>query len=396
MTRQKMTALFLAMAMVVGLSGCGGSSGRLRWPETSLGERLPDPPVKNGEIIVETSDTLHARAVDATEKHYQSFVEDCEDNGFTIDSKQEDDSFSAYDEDGYFVEVRYTKSAETIDITINASMEADFTEIEWPKSEIASSVPVPLSNIGTISWENEDGFVAYIGETSKDEYDEYVDRCYSGGFTIDYSKGDDYFRGVNEQGYHLHLDYKWNETMFIRMDTAEALGLEPPEQTPSQSVEPMVPVAPPETQTPPPVEPQPETPEPTEEPEDEILTVENCDELADILTLSDPTDPAVASFAGSYDGRTIEFDGFIAALSNHGDYDTRYDILVMGGDFDENHMYGPNFSFRNVNLINLGIEELFLPDYISVGSHVHVVATIDRYDEEHGLLLMEPVSVTER
>lgn len=237
MKHQKMMALVLTMAMLFGLSSCGGNE-RLIWPETSLGERLPNPPVKNGEIVVETSSTLHARAVDATERHYQNFVKDCEDSGFTVDIKREDNSFSAYDEDGYFVEVWYTQSEETINITIKASIEDDFSEIEWPKSEIAGSIPVPKSNIGIISWENEDGFVIYIGETSKEDYDEYVSQCYEAGFTIDYNKGDDYFRGINRVGYHLNVDYEWNQTMFIRMDTAEALGQEPPEQTSEESFAP--------------------------------------------------------------------------------------------------------------------------------------------------------------
>jgi len=82
---------------------------------------------------------------------------------------------------------------------------------------------------------------------------------------------------VNEAGYHLNLDYKWNQTMFIRMDTAEALGKEPPEQA-SSSEEPSVqsdttPVEPepPEqtkpVETPNPVETEPPTEAPSTEPE---------------------------------------------------------------------------------------------------------------------------------
>lgn len=270
MKSKRIAALFLALALIFTLVGCG-SSKALRWPDSTLGDRLPAPPVKNGEIIVETADILHARAVDASEKHYQRFIEDCEDRGFTIDSKSDNYSFSAYDEDGYFIEVRYTKSSETIDISINVSIEGDFAEFSWPKSEIAGSIPVPKSSIGTISWESENGFVIYIGETSKEDYDDYVDQCYDAGFTIDYSKGDDYFRGINEAGYHLNLDYKWNQTMFVRMDTAKALGKEPPEKTPS-SEEPSVPTETIPTQTKP-VETDPpietSTPEPTETPSTE-------------------------------------------------------------------------------------------------------------------------------
>ena len=182
-----------------------------------------------------------ADAFDATEKDYQRFVESCAEKGFTIDSSEEDYTFSAYDEDGYFLELRYWKDDKKINITVRASVEVNFGEFSWPKSKIASSVPVPKSNFGTVSWESENGFVIYVGETSKEDYAEYVDQCYDAGFTIDYSKGADYFRGVNEDGYHLNVNYEGNQTMFVRMDTSEALGKEPPEKTAPSSEEPSVP-----------------------------------------------------------------------------------------------------------------------------------------------------------
>ncbi len=233
---KRILALVLALMIIFALSGCGGGS-RLEWPDTSLGNRLPGPPVKKGEITVETSDVLMADAFDATEKDYQRFVESCEKKGFIIDSSKEDYAFSAYDEDGYFIELRYWKDDKEINITVKASVEANFSEFSWPKSKIASSIPVPESNFGTVSWESENGFVIYVGETSKEDYNEYVDRCYDAGFTIDYSKGDDYFRGVNEDGYHLNVNYEGNQTMFVRMDTSEALGKEPPQKTAPPSEE---------------------------------------------------------------------------------------------------------------------------------------------------------------
>ena len=36
-------------------------------------------------------------------------------------------------------------------------------------------------------------------------------------------------------------------------------------------------------------------------------------------------------------------------MNNHGDYDTRYDILIGPRDFDETYVRGPAFQFRDVN-----------------------------------------------
>lgn len=227
MKNKSALAFTLVLALMVTLAGCGDRN-RLEWPNTTLGERLPNPPVKSGEITLETSDSLMADAFDASEKDYKNFVEDCKERGFTVDSKEEDYTFSAYDGDGYFIDIQYWESDEKISIIVRDSIEVKFAEFSWPKSDIASSVPVPKSNIGTISWDGEKSFLIYVGNTSKDDYAEYVDQCYGAGFTIDCSRRDEQFNGVNEDGYHLSVDYERNQTMSIRLYTADMLGEEPP------------------------------------------------------------------------------------------------------------------------------------------------------------------------
>ena len=93
-----------------------------------------------------------------------------------------------------------------------------FSEFKWPDSEIAKLLPIPKSNIGKVSWEASYGFVIDVGETTREQYDTYVDECRSMGFTVDYRKGDDYFHANNEAGYKISVTYKDNDTMWIRID----------------------------------------------------------------------------------------------------------------------------------------------------------------------------------
>jgi hypothetical protein len=75
---------------------------------------------------------------------------------------------------------------------------------------------------------------------------------------------------------------------------------------------------------------------------EEALTVENSDELAALL--SGPTDgPAVEGFSVAHEGELIQFDGFIGAMGAHDGATTRYDILILAGDFDPNRSARPNF-----------------------------------------------------
>ena len=134
----------------------------------------------------------------------------------------------------------------------------------------------------------------------------------------------------------------------------------------------------------------------SDEVENENLTVENCPDLAELLSLKDEFDPSIKIFMRTYIAKTIEFDGNIAALSNHDSDATSYDILIYAGDYSETSVSGPCFQFVDVNPRDMGIDSLVLPDYISVGSNVHIIARVGFYDSDTGLFQLGPISVTER
>ena len=128
-----------------------------------------------------------------------------------------------------------------------------------------------------------------------------------------------------------------------------------------------------------------------------VLTVKNSEDLKALLEVRDPGDPYVSEFAEKYDDREIEFDACIVSILNHEDYDTRYDILIYVGDYEgEGFGYGPSFQFEDVGVYDLGVDDLYLPDYISERRNVHVVAKVDEYEESSQLFKLDPVSVTAR
>lgn len=92
------------------------------------------------------------------------------------------------------------------------------SEISWPRSDLAQLVPVPKSLFGKIEWEMDYGFVIYIGNTTKEEYKEYVDECWDAGFNIDYHRSDKSFWADNVDGHNLIVQYEGNDIIFIRID----------------------------------------------------------------------------------------------------------------------------------------------------------------------------------
>lgn len=125
---------------------------------------------------------------------------------------------------------------------------------------------------------------------------------------------------------------------------------------------------------------------------DEILTTENCEELAAILLNKDEPYDSYSNFATKYEGRTIDFDGRIDYLVNHENYNTRYDILLSAGDYDPNTQIGPTFKFEDVGLWDLGLDSLS----ISVGMNVRIVATVQEFNYNTGIFFLDPISVIER
>lgn len=244
--KHRIVAGLLSVVMLFGLNGCGDDSEaeRVDWTILELGDVLPQPKSKTGEIHTNTESDLWVDISKTSETEYKEYIEACKEKGFTIDSESSSIGFSAYNADGYKLDLTHYKSSEEISIRLNSPME--MSEIQWPKSEIGTLLPIPKSTVGQISWEASYGFVIYIGETTKEEYNAYVDECWERGFTLDYHKGDTSFWADNEDGYHVSLKYEGNNIMFIRIDepdevktetTDEPESVPKAEETPTQSSE---------------------------------------------------------------------------------------------------------------------------------------------------------------
>ncbi|MBT2273218.1 DUF4839 domain-containing protein [Rhodococcus qingshengii] len=138
-------------------------------------------------------------------------------------------------------------------------------------------------------------------------------------------------------------------------------------------------------------------PEPVAEPaapeKTEILTIDNNQDLARILHDTDNCGHPVADFATQYADQTIQFDGHIAAMNNHGNYKTRYDILIGARDFDESDAGGPAFQFRDVNIVSdLRLTGPDIPDTLGVKDTLRVTAVVEEFEEKTCLLQLYPVS----
>lgn len=151
-----------------------------------------------------------------------------------------------------------------------------------------------------------------------------------------------------------------------------------------------------------------ETTEPAiKEPTDDILTVDNCQSLAEMLAINADRDSAYSEFASNYYGKTIEFDGSIDYKEKHSSYNSfngsshvseyEYDVLVSYGDYSADHQTGPTIKIENVSSRKLGYDvSKNLPSFMAVGSNVRIRARVGAYDHDTGIFTMYLESITSR
>lgn len=213
--------LLIVVVVVAVISSVGGNGKeKIHWNEMELGDRLPEPQSDKGRVISNNSEYLSIYVEEISQSDYSAYIEECKNMGYTIDSEKNGNVYDAFDEEGYDLSLSYIVETMYIELKTPAKMEI----LNWPSSKIAGLLPVPESNIGKVEWEASYGFVVYVGETSEDDYNDYVNACAENGFTEDYQKGDDFYYADNIDGYHLSLRYEGNDTMFIRMDEPDSIS----------------------------------------------------------------------------------------------------------------------------------------------------------------------------
>jgi beta-lactam-binding protein with PASTA domain len=146
------------------------------------------------------------------------------------------------------------------------------------------------------------------------------------------------------------------------------------------------------------------SPEPSDNPEasdpsatpsaaDENLTVQNNQDFAALLASKKLDFKTHKAFVAKYRDKTVEFDGCIALMMGHGDYKTRFDVLVYRGNYNGSHKNGPSFDFINVNYYDFNLKGPKVPDTVSAGQNYHVVATVAGWDGEAHAIQLAPVSM---
>lgn len=210
----------LILIVIIAVVGCiagGNKSEKIEWSKMRLAEILPESESNKGKIYENTDEELWIELYKTSEDQFNDYISLCKAKGFTVDASTTSISYEAYNNDGYSLNLIWYNDQMTIWLV--SPME--FTTIQWPSSTVGMLLPTPESTVGKFSFENDDSFFVYIGNTTKADFGEYVIACADKDFNIDFNKGDTYYYADNSEGYHVSVMYEGNNVMSIRIDSPD-------------------------------------------------------------------------------------------------------------------------------------------------------------------------------
>lgn len=360
-----MKRFFCAIIVLLFLISLVSCSKQIVWPSSELGRTIPTIENAKGEVKYDDSQSLYITLEKITKNQYDTYLNECKSKGFTIDVEQNSISYIAFNTDGYKLELNFYSNG---DMWIRVEAPISMTDFQWPNTSISSLLPTPKSSFGKIKHSSDSSFIVYVGNTTINDYDNYVESVKTNGFTLNTNFGERYYYADNNEGYRLTLKYEGFNTMLVRIDAPSA-------EDNSNEIE---------------------TDNSSGTTQNQNLTAQNNQDFAKLLTLKDPSDPSVELFATKYQDQTIEFDGCILSMQYHKNYKTRYDILLGCGNYDASKALGPNFHLTNVNAADMQLNTLYPEEIIYVGKNVHIVAKVINYNPNTTLFELDIISVTVR
>lgn len=211
--------LVILVAFIALISISSDDSEKFDWSYFELSHLLPEPESDKGRLMTDTEDNLCIYICKSSKDDYNAYVSECKNMGFTIESEKTESSYTAYNEDGYRIELWYDETDK--EYRIDLSAQEEMTELEWPSKGIGSLLPDPYESTGKVVHDESNYFSVIVGEMDKEDFRYYVEECEDEGFTVDYSKTEDYFSAENKNGYSLTVKYAGFNTVEISLTKPE-------------------------------------------------------------------------------------------------------------------------------------------------------------------------------
>lgn len=210
-------SLFNHRIMFLDIGNHKNAVERISWENLNLGENLPDIGYNKAEVVRDTDDNLILYFYNVDKSKYEFYIEKCKKFGYTIDAEDSGENYTAYNQDGYYLRLRYLDSDDK-QLTIELDDPIKSKQIVWPSSNLVKDLPIPKSLVGEVSKETSEAYAIYLVQIEPTYFSEYVSLCMDNGFNVDYSKSDTSFKAENDDGISLTVEYRGFNIMYIYIE----------------------------------------------------------------------------------------------------------------------------------------------------------------------------------
>lgn len=91
-----------------------------QWSKTDLGDKIPKPEVTVVEVGIDDESTFMFDAYGVSLNQFDAYVEQCKALGYTVDESSFEGSYSAYNAEGYSVDLYYENDDDEMSVTVEA------------------------------------------------------------------------------------------------------------------------------------------------------------------------------------------------------------------------------------------------------------------------------------
>ncbi len=225
-----------------------GGGNKLNWSELELGDKLPEPQKLGGKISSNNSESLSLVIFRIKEQEFNDYVKECKNAGYNVDIVHDSlgSMYEAFNEEGYNLYLSYSSFEKSMRINLSEPATVKMKDFDWPDNDLCSLLPAPKSNFGYFNSNSSSYLSVSIGNTSVQDFEDYVEACQDSGFNVDYSSTDTTFSAKNSDGYSLYVKYAGVNVMEITLhapskDTDDDTTIDessPTEEEPEESKEP--------------------------------------------------------------------------------------------------------------------------------------------------------------
>lgn len=221
-----MIVVILSVMVIIGKVATNNKE-KVNWSKLQLSEYIPEP--KKGRIRegVDSDDYLSISIENVSNEYYEEYKKACIEKGYTVESEKSGDRYEAFNKEGYKLNIAYIGK----EISLSLKAPEKMNEFTWPTNGIGAMLPATTSTLGKITSDSSNSFRIQVGNTTIEEYHQYVKSCEAKGFNLDYHREEKYYNAKNIEGYKLRLSYLGASQMEIAIE-------KPKEEKPTQNSNP--------------------------------------------------------------------------------------------------------------------------------------------------------------